>query len=192
MCLLLPSSIQVHAHRLRSRLLHSPIEDTAKCAPPPPPFDVPTPMRQSFWLSTKKTLDAAENAINLFTLPTPLANHTPMVVCGVVLSILAQLSACSFVLQDAQYENARDRIRLGIGALKEYGKIWQVGQQSLVEVKSIAREIFATAASRKLLDDEPGFIMDDLQQNDSLDIQSYYDEFGSLDYLSMLDIPALS
>lgn len=115
-----------------------------------------------------------------------------MIVCGVVLSILAQLSACSYVLQGTQYDTARNRIRLGIGTLKEYGKIWQVGHQSLVEVKNIAREVFAMAASRKLQAEEVNFASDAVQPIDVLDIQSYFDEFGALDYFSMLDIPTMS
>jgi hypothetical protein len=114
-----------------------------------------------------------------------------MVVCGVVLSILAQLSACSYLLQGAQYEAARNRIRLGIGTLKEYGKIWAVGRRSLVEVKSIAREVFATAESRKRQDDEMELDLNGFASANSLDIQSYFDEFGALDYLSMLDITSL-
>jgi hypothetical protein len=115
-----------------------------------------------------------------------------MIVCGVVLSILAQLSACSYVLQGAQYDAARNRIRLGIGTLKEYGKIWQVGHRSLVEVKNIAREVFAMAALRKIQVEEPDFLPDAPQPGEALDIQSYFDEFGALDYFSMSDIPTSS
>jgi hypothetical protein len=136
-------------------------------------------------------LDAAKRAIDIFTLPMPLVNHTPMVVCGVVLSVLAQLSACSYVLQGAEYEVARNRIRLGIGTLKEYGKIWPLGQQSLVEVKSIAREVFSMATTRKRSSIEPELNLDSFDAIDPLNIQSFFDEFGALDYLSMLDVPAI-
>lgn len=115
-----------------------------------------------------------------------------MIVCGVVLSILAQLSACSYVLQGPQCDAARNRIRLGIGTLKEYGKIWPVGHQSLIEVKKIAREVFAMAVSRKIQIEEPDFLSDAMQLSEPLDIQSYFDEFGALDYFSVLDIPPSS
>jgi len=137
-------------------------------------------------------MDAAEKAINIFTLPGSLLKHTPMVVCGVVLSILAELSACCYILQGDPNEASRNRIRLGIGTLKEYGKAWPVGHQSLTEVKSIAREVFAMAASRKnLIVEKTASYPNPPESFDTLDIQSYFDEFGALDYLSMLDMPVV-
>ena len=121
-----------------------------------------------------------------------------MVICGVVLAVLAQLSACSYVLQDAEYEAARNRIRLGIGTLKEFGKTWPVGNQSLIEVKGIAREVFAIAEAKKNWTPEAQQISESKVIENlngtaihPMDIQSIFDEFGALDYLSMLDVPAV-
>lgn len=137
-------------------------------------------------------MDAAERAINIFTLPGSLLKHTPMVVCGVVIAILAELSACCYILEGDQNEASRNRIRLGIGTLKEYGKAWPVGHQSLIEVKSIAREVFAIASSRKNFMVEEALSCPNASGSlDTLDIQSYFDEFGALDYLSMLDMPVV-
>lgn len=134
-------------------------------------------------------MDGAERALNLFTAPTACIKHTPLVVCAIALSILAELSACSYVLQGQQYDAARTRIRLGIGTLKEYGKAWPVGGQTLSEVKTIAREVFAMAAQRTSPVEQSQSNSAVLGFAPSLDIQSYFDEFGALDYLSLLELP---
>jgi hypothetical protein len=134
-------------------------------------------------------MDGAERALNLFTSPTPCVKHTPLMVCAVALSILAELSSCSYVLQGKEYEAARSRIRLGIGTLKEYGKTWPVGGQTLSEVKAIARKVFATKVQRIDPVDETSIEFPPLELAPSLDIQGYFDEFGALDYLSLLEMP---
>jgi hypothetical protein len=134
-------------------------------------------------------MDGAERALNLFTVPTPCVKHTPLMVCAVALSILAELSACSYVLQGKEYEAARTRIRLGIGTLKEYGKTWPVGGQTLSEVKTIAREVFAMKAQRTSPLDGTSPEFPPLDLAPSLDIQTYFNEFGALDYLSLLEVP---
>jgi hypothetical protein len=133
-------------------------------------------------------MDSAERALNLFTAPTACIRHTPLIVCAIAISILAELSACSYVLQGQQYDAARTRIRLGIGTLKEYGKVWPVGGQTLSEVKTIAREVFAMAAQRNSPSNgtHPDPALMDFAP--SWDIQSYFDEFGTLDYLNLLEI----
>jgi len=129
-------------------------------------------------------MDGADRALTLFTSPTLFVKHSPLMVCAVALSILAELSACSYVLQGRQYEAARTRIRLGIGILKEYAKTWPVGGQTFQEIKTIAREVFAMAAQRiNTVDgttvDPPTFEVAPLQ-----DVQTYMDEFGSLDVVA--------
>jgi hypothetical protein len=131
-------------------------------------------------------MDGAERALKLFTAPTSFAKHTPLMVCAIALSILAELSACSYVLQGREYEAARNRIRLGIGTLKEYGKAWPVGGQTLSEVKTVAREVFALASSRTTETDD---VADFPILAPSIDVQSYFDEFGALDCLNLLEDP---
>ena len=188
--------IQVYLHRPRSRLLHSPVEALAKCAPISPPEAIPPARQQIYMLSTRKALSAAEAALRIFTLPTPLVNHTPLVICGVALSILAQLSACSHVLHGAEYEAARNRIRLGIGTLREYGRTWPVGTQTLGEIKMIAREVFAQAEERRrieqqALDESQLGIWTELQQDTGQDqFSSVLGDLEALDYLAMLGLEA--
>lgn len=137
-------------------------------------------------------MDGAERALNLFTAPTACIKHTPLLVCAVALAILAELSACSYVLQGEEYAAARTRIRLGIGTLKEFGRIWSVGDQTLSEVKTIAREVFAMAAQRTSPVDAVDFNPTSLDFAPSLDIQSYFNEFGAFEYLNLLETPTLN
>lgn len=133
-------------------------------------------------------MDGAARALNLFTAPTNFLKHTPLMVCAIALSILAELSACSYVLQGREYEAARTRIRLGIGTLKEYGKTWPVGDRTLSEVKAIAREVFAMDAPRATPIDGAVVDFSPLQLAPSMDVQAYYDEFGALDCLSLFEV----
>ena len=118
------------------------MECVSECAPPPP--EQPGDDRQrSYDFHTTKILGAANAAIDLFALPSPVVMHTPLVICGLTLAILAQISACTFVLKDADYVAGRDRVRLGLGAVKEFGEVWPVGRKSVKEVKVIAREVLS-------------------------------------------------
>ena len=133
----------VHIHRPLSRLYHSPIEKISHCAPPPPDYDTTTNEDKSYWLHTKKTLEAAEAAVNLYALPCSIINHTPLGICGIVLSTLANLSACAYILTGSEWYRTRDRIRLGLGCLKTFSEVWEVSRRTEKETKQIARTVFA-------------------------------------------------
>jgi hypothetical protein len=85
-------------------------------------------------------LEAAEAGIGLFTLPSPFTKHTPLVICGLTLAILSQVSACRFKLKGPGYTAARDRVRLGLAAIKAMGEVWTIGSITVKEVQIIARE----------------------------------------------------
>lgn len=103
---------------------------------------------RTYWLHTKKTLEAAEAAINLYALPCPILNHTPLGICGLALSTLANLSACAYILSGAEWYRTRDRIRLGLGGLKAMGDIWQISKRTEKETKQIARSVFSLAKTQ--------------------------------------------
>lgn len=103
---------------------------------------------RTHWLHTKKTLEAAEAAISLYALPCPILNHTPLGICGLALSTLANLSACAYILSGAEWYRTRDRIRLGLGGLKAMGEIWQISKRTEKETKQIARSVSALAQPR--------------------------------------------
>jgi hypothetical protein len=134
----------IHIHRPLSRLYHSPMEKISHCAPPPPDHDIASQEKdKTYWLHTKKTLEAAEAAVNLYALPCSIINHTPLGICGIVLSTLANLSACAYFLTGSEWYRTRDRIRLGLGCLKTFSEVWEVSRWNEKETKKIARTVFA-------------------------------------------------
>jgi len=101
-------------------------------------------------VSTQHThaIKATESSIqlsNLATLPLPIRGHTPLFICGLVLSSIVQLSACS-VLPQHQQEHYRDRINLIIGALKSLSQTWAVSQMVLQQIKKLAATVLTTHA----------------------------------------------
>lgn len=88
-------------------------------------------------------LEAAEAGTGLFTLPSPFTTHSPLAICGLTLLILAQISACRFKLKGAEYKAARDRVRLGLGAIKVLGEVWAIGQVTVGEIQIIARDVLS-------------------------------------------------
>lgn len=92
--------------------------------------------------------------------------HSPIVTCALALSIMAQVSACNFVkgcsedgdsgegeregyedngfgkkLGGRSYESGRERIRLGLGALRSQRSVWGMAGRSVREVSGVAREL---------------------------------------------------
>ncbi|ESZ96962.1 hypothetical protein SBOR_2644 [Sclerotinia borealis F-4128] len=152
-------TLLVFIHRPLSRLYHAPLEKVSRCAPPPstsPPTGNEDLIR---WLHTKKTIEAAQTAINLYALPSPILLHTPLGICGLTMATLANLSACAFVYVDrgesvegsaergdkrsCEWRMARDRIRLGLGATKVLAGVWEGARGTERELKVIARGVFA-------------------------------------------------
>jgi len=56
-------------------------------------------------------------------------------------SVIAHLSACSYVLRGKALEIGRNQVRLSISALQAFQRIWPLGQRTLSEVKTNAREV---------------------------------------------------
>ncbi|TVY28318.1 hypothetical protein LHYA1_G003698 [Lachnellula hyalina] len=131
----------IFIHRPLSRLAHSPIEKISRCAPPPSSLTSP-PNPRTLWLHTRKTILAAETAIDLLALPCPLLNHTPLSACSFTLTTLACLSACCYVLEGQEWLRMRDRVRLGLGGLKAFGEVWGTSRRTEGETKRIARAVF--------------------------------------------------
>jgi hypothetical protein len=140
------SRLKVSLHRPRSQLAYGPIERISKCAPPPCDKSVAEQQR-AYDFHTTKVLEASEAGIGLFTLPSPFIKHTPLVICGVTLSILAQISACRFKLKGPRYTAARDRVRLGLRAIKILGEVWAIGHITVREIQNIALETLSLQKS---------------------------------------------
>jgi hypothetical protein len=129
-------------HRPHSRLLYSNIETQSKCTPPPSARQTRA-MQKSIAVHTAKALEAIEATIILFTLPSPYLKHSPIVTCALALAIMAQVSACNHVLDGPAFKLGRERIRLGLGALKAQVNYWGLAKRSVREVVGVARELLS-------------------------------------------------
>ncbi|TGO59956.1 hypothetical protein BOTNAR_0153g00100 [Botryotinia narcissicola] len=156
-------TLLVVIHRPLSRLYHSPLEKISSCAPPPPTSPPTGNEDLTRWLHTKKTIEAAQTAMNLYVLPSPILLHTPLGICGITKATLANLSACAYVHNSRgddrerggnfersnEWKMARDRIRLGLGATKVLAGVWEGARGTERELKIIARGVFANSAARE-------------------------------------------
>lgn len=93
----------------------------------------------------------------LFALPAPMIKHSPTVTCALALAIMAQVSGCNYILKSCdrkkpddlekakcrteEYEMGRDRVRLGVGALKAAMHLWPLAKRSVREVVGVSREL---------------------------------------------------
>jgi hypothetical protein len=101
-------------------------------------------------MHTAKALEAIEASIMLFALPSPHIKHSPLVTCSLALAVMAQVSSCNHVLKPGSevYAASRDRIRLGLGALKAQVSAWGLAKRSVKEVASVARELLCIPVAK--------------------------------------------
>ncbi|KAM0152865.1 hypothetical protein ACHAPG_007389 [Botrytis cinerea] len=156
-------TLLVVIHRPLSRLYHSPLEKISRCAPPPSTSPPTGNEDLTRWLHTKKTIEAAQTAINLYALPSSILLHTPLGICGITKATLTNLSACAYVYNNrgdgrerggnlersSEWKMARDRIRLGLGATKVLAGVWESARGTERELKAIARGVFANGTRRE-------------------------------------------
>lgn len=193
----------VYIHRPLSRLRPSPMETISTSAPSRPNRQPSSPDNRSHWLHTKKCLEAAEIAVNLYTLPIPILQHSPLGIPGIALSTLANLSACAYTLHGADWYRTRDRVRLGLGGLKKLAEVWSIARRTERETKCIARSVFGgqpptpsyrnqnggVATQRQHINQGvsggsfygfPGFQEHNMgQQQDQLNMSTFDEELGS-------------
>ena len=65
--------------------------------------------------------------------------------------LLAEISACRAQLHGDRHAPARERVRLGLGVLKAYGQVWNVGNRTLTEIQTIAREMLRDILPEKAI-----------------------------------------
>lgn len=108
-------------------------------------------------MHTRKALEAMQASILLFALPceTEAGKHSPLATCALALAVMAQVSACGFFMYgdgvgsgclgvgggERAYSEGRDRVRLGLGALRVGVKVWGLAKRSVGEVVGVAREL---------------------------------------------------
>lgn len=128
----------IYLHRPRSHLVVSLVSDETTCTP----TTGYTASHHPIHFHTSKAVHAANAISKLVTLPTPLIKHTPFFTCVLTLATVVHLSACSWLLSGDEGYLAKERIRLGIGALKTLDEVWGVAGCVLQQVKGAAREVF--------------------------------------------------
>jgi hypothetical protein len=129
----------VYLHRPKSSLAISIVPDDTSCTPATK-YATPT---KPIALHTAKALQAANTISKLITLPCPLIKHSPFFTCVITLGAIVHLSACSWLLHGDEGFLAKERIRLGVGALKTLEEVWSVAGCVLMQVKGVAREVFS-------------------------------------------------
>jgi hypothetical protein len=90
---------------------------------------------------TSKAIASLEAVLGMLAIPSPLTKHSPLIICGVAMAIMGQIAACNLVLECDKAAEGRERIRLGIGALKKLADIWPLSRKTLQEIKAIGREL---------------------------------------------------
>lgn len=129
----------IYLHRPKSHLAISTVPDDTSCTPAAK-WATSTKPRA---MHTAKAITAANTIAKLITLPAPLIKHTPFFTCVITLAAIVHLSACSWLLTGDEGFLAKERIRLGVGALKTLGEVWSVADCVLMQVKGVAREVFS-------------------------------------------------
>jgi len=129
----------IYLHRPKSSLASSLVPDDTSCTPESKYSTATKPVA----LHTAKAIQAANTISKLITLPCPLIKHTPFFTCVITLAAIVHLSACSWLLHGDEGFLAKERIRLGVGALKTLEEVWNVAGCVLMQVKGVAREVFS-------------------------------------------------
>lgn len=129
----------IYLHRPKSSLASSLVPDDTSCTPESKYSTATKPIA----LHTAKAIQAANTISKLITLPCPLIKHTPFFTCVITLAAIVHLSACSWLLHGDEGFLAKERIRLGVGALKTLEEVWNVAGCVLMQVKGVAREVFS-------------------------------------------------
>jgi hypothetical protein len=140
----------IYLNRPRSHLAIPLVPDDTSVTPSPSWITPTKPMA----LHTARTIAAANTIAKLVTLPTPLIKHTPFLAGVITLACVVHLSACSWLLSGDEGFLAKERIRLGVGALKALGGVWGIAQEVLGQVKGVAREVFRGEAEGGVTEEE--------------------------------------
>lgn len=128
-------------------------------------------------MHTAKCLEVIDATINLFALPTPQLKHSPINSCSLALAVMAHVSACNHVLRPGSnaYKSSRDKIRLGLGALKTNTECWGMARRSVREVVGVARELLsistpsASKSTGRTYEEEMAFPQEHVQGAESME-----------------------
>ena len=97
----------------------------------------------SYHTHTVKAVHAVTELTRLASLPICIFKHTPFFACGLVTCSVVLLSACAVNMCNCLHPH-REQIIQCIEVLKSLGRIWELPQQSMTQIRSVAREIAQT------------------------------------------------
>ncbi|KAA8651774.1 uncharacterized protein ATNIH1004_000670 [Aspergillus tanneri] len=143
-CHVLWHSLLITIHQPLSRLVRSSTrgyEDNALISPISSSDD-------SLWedscerLHTRRTLDAVAATMNLCALPIPIVQQSPLTISCVALSTMTSMMEYQTILSSSPRCPTRDKTRLGVAILNQFGQVWAMGANASTRMKKIAREVF--------------------------------------------------
>jgi len=100
---------------------------------------------------TVRAVAASKALSTLITIPWPLDQHSPFVVCGLVLSCVVQLAAASIHFHDCMQDclsQHRDMVVLMLGALGRLGENWTLAQNAVRKLRVVAETVFVVSEER--------------------------------------------
>jgi hypothetical protein len=107
-------------------------------------------------LHTAKALLASKEIANLVALPCTLDTHSPLIICGIILSSMVHLAAASALYEGTGGQNSiqyyQDNVALLFGALSGFGKKWNVASRALSRLRTVANTVFPLPQSMELAD----------------------------------------
>lgn len=104
-----------------------------------------------------KSIKAANDLAALAALRSTILKQTPFFICGLVLSAVVQLCACS-VKASNRLELRRDRLALIVGELKSLNSTWAISRLVMRQIKLVAREVLEIGVQQPMLPEleDPG------------------------------------
>jgi hypothetical protein len=110
----------------------------------------PTPATSQQIVHTAKAIEAADRISNLITLPGDSLKHSPLFAVSVAESALVHLSAYILSTEAEQTSLIRDRVALGVGALKGVRLTWPLASGVLDTLRQASREVIAVRSNAGL------------------------------------------
>jgi len=123
-----------------------------------------------------KATDASKELSNLAALRVPVQKHTPFFVCGLVLSAIVQLSACSVHACHCM-EQHRDRVALIIGILKSLSQHWTIASTVLQQVKKVGAEVLQVRSTSRPND----IVVPESSRDSGVDVSTGIEDISWLD-----------
>lgn len=108
---------------------------------PPLPAEVLSAEEQHQYRHTHKAINAAKNFVDLLTASSSPLTHSPFVMCMGSLAVATYLSGCEHILTGSELAHAKDRIRVFLGILKAFARIWSQARHWSEEMKLMARVV---------------------------------------------------